>query len=173
MWREELLPFDIVLLALTDRDDDTHALRLVVLLHPVCPLGYLFHGGESPTVVSPLLHLGYVIWLLKMCHQYKWLFFWIYQWHSYSVVLFWFTWPLTSMKSLSHHVFLIFGPCLRWVCFWIGQSSSNMFKLTMCIEDRRSTGCSLGHFSAPNYLKPLVHTLLEKTGVNPLHSLVI
>ncbi|KAJ7524381.1 hypothetical protein O6H91_17G002600 [Diphasiastrum complanatum] len=30
MWAQELLPFDIVLLALTDRDDDTHALRLVV-----------------------------------------------------------------------------------------------------------------------------------------------
>jgi hypothetical protein len=31
MWTQELLPFDIVLLALTDRDDDAHALRLVVL----------------------------------------------------------------------------------------------------------------------------------------------
>ncbi|KAG0577554.1 hypothetical protein KC19_5G164800 [Ceratodon purpureus] len=30
MWTQELLPFDIVLLALTDRDDDAHALRLVV-----------------------------------------------------------------------------------------------------------------------------------------------
>lgn len=30
MWNQELLPFDIVLLALTDRDDDAHALRLVV-----------------------------------------------------------------------------------------------------------------------------------------------
>jgi mediator of RNA polymerase II transcription subunit 23 len=30
MWSQELLPFDVVLLALTDRDDDTHALRLVV-----------------------------------------------------------------------------------------------------------------------------------------------
>lgn len=75
MWREELLPFDIVLLALTDRDDDTHALRLVVLLPPVCLLGCLFpladHGGGSPTVVSPLLRLGYVIWSHKMRHQYK------------------------------------------------------------------------------------------------------
>lgn len=32
MWNQELLPFDIVLLALTDRDDDAHALRLVVQL---------------------------------------------------------------------------------------------------------------------------------------------
>eukprot|EP00252_Welwitschia_mirabilis_P010175 TRINITY_DN23348_c0_g1_i1.p1 TRINITY_DN23348_c0_g1~~TRINITY_DN23348_c0_g1_i1.p1 ORF type:complete len:1136 (+),score=169.95 TRINITY_DN23348_c0_g1_i1:69-3476(+) len=32
MWTQELLPFDIVLLALIDRDDDTHALRLVVAL---------------------------------------------------------------------------------------------------------------------------------------------
>lgn len=30
MWTHELLPIDIVLLALIDRDDDTHALRLVV-----------------------------------------------------------------------------------------------------------------------------------------------
>lgn len=65
MWREELLPFDIVLLALTDRDDDTHALRLVVLLSPVSHPGCLFplasHSGESPTVVNPLLHRGFVI----------------------------------------------------------------------------------------------------------------
>jgi mediator of RNA polymerase II transcription subunit 23 len=32
MWSQELLPFDVVLLALTDRDDDTHALRLVVII---------------------------------------------------------------------------------------------------------------------------------------------
>ncbi|KAL3685167.1 hypothetical protein R1sor_003189 [Riccia sorocarpa] len=30
MWSQEILPFDITLLALVDRDDDTHALRLVV-----------------------------------------------------------------------------------------------------------------------------------------------
>ncbi|KAL2653365.1 hypothetical protein R1flu_021493 [Riccia fluitans] len=30
MWSQEILPFDITLLALADRDDDTHALRLVV-----------------------------------------------------------------------------------------------------------------------------------------------
>ena len=34
MWTQALLPFDILLLALTDRDDDAHALRLVVQLFP-------------------------------------------------------------------------------------------------------------------------------------------
>jgi len=30
VWTNELLPLDILLLALIDRDDDTHALRIVV-----------------------------------------------------------------------------------------------------------------------------------------------
>lgn len=30
IWTHELLPLDILLLALTDRDDDPHALRIVV-----------------------------------------------------------------------------------------------------------------------------------------------
>jgi len=30
VWTNEILPLDILLLALTDRDDDPHALRIVV-----------------------------------------------------------------------------------------------------------------------------------------------
>lgn len=33
IWNHELLPLDILLLALIDRDDDPHALRIVVRLH--------------------------------------------------------------------------------------------------------------------------------------------
>lgn len=33
IWNHELLPLDILLLALIDRDDDSHALRIVVRLH--------------------------------------------------------------------------------------------------------------------------------------------
>lgn len=42
VWTNEILPLDILLLALTDRDDDPHALRIVVRTFKFTLIIYIF-----------------------------------------------------------------------------------------------------------------------------------
>ena len=42
VWTHELLPFDILLLALIDRDEDPHALRIVVRTYSFCIISVIF-----------------------------------------------------------------------------------------------------------------------------------